>query len=200
MKTILALDVAFANIGWAIIEPYTDGARVIAMGAIKNPSDPSMKKRNIRKADSTTERTQKIYRELKEVAEEYKPSGVIAEKPGGNAKSTTAAKAMAVANAVCDIFVFEQGLPAEWTTEADGKMAMCRKRSASKKEMQMACLKKFPETVPMVPKSKSKKSITGLESWFEHASDAIAAYEAVKYGMLVKMLAQDNGARKGLTF
>lgn len=202
MKTILALDVAFANIGWAIIEPYTDGARIIAVGSIKNPSDPDTKKRNIRKADSMTERTQKIYRELKEVAEEYKPSGVIAEKPGGNAKSTTSAKAMAVANAVVDIFVFEKMLPAEWTTEAEGKIAMCRNRSASKKEMQQTCLKKFPELKAMVPKSKDKKSISGYEGWFEHAADAIAGYLAAQYGTLVKMMAHDNGSMhdKGLTF
>lgn len=200
MKTILALDVAFTNIGWAIIEPYTDGAHVVAVGSIKNPSDPSTKKRNIRKADTMTERTQKIYRELRDVVDEWKPAGVIAEKPGGNAKSTTSAKAMAVANATVDILVFERMLPAEWTTEADGKLAMCRNRSASKKDMQMTCLKKFPELKPLVPKSKNKKSITGLESWFEHVADAVAAFEAAKYGTLAKMIAQDNGTKGKLMF
>ncbi len=193
-KKIIALDVAFTNIGWAIITPYTDGFTVDAIGSIKNPSDPKKKKRNIRKSDIQTERVQKVYQELKDVILEHKPSGVIAEIPGGNAKSTTSAKAMEAANTIVAITVHEQMLPAEWTTEADGKLALCRKRSASKLDMQRAAMKLIPELEGMVPKSKSPKSKSGYESWFEHVADAIAAFISARYGTLAKMIAQSNGS------
>lgn len=191
-KKIIALDVAFTNIGWAIITPYTDGFTVDAIGAISNKSDGSTKKRNIRKSDVMTERVQKVYQELKDVIAEHKPSAVIAEMPGGNAKSTTSAKAMEAAKTIVAITVHEQMLPAEWTVEADGKMAMCRNRSASKLDMQRAAIKLVPELEGMV--AKSKKSKSGYEAWFEHVADAIAAFVSARYGMVVKMIANDNGS------
>jgi Holliday junction resolvasome RuvABC endonuclease subunit len=196
MKKLIALDVAYTNIGWAIITPYTGRADIIAVGTVENKADTSVKKRGIRDSDVKIERIQKLFRGIREVVQEYGPMAVIAEIPGGGGKSSRSVAGMAMGTAVVAALVEVEGLPAEWTTEGEGKIAVCRDKTASKIQMQKAILKKYPSLKGMVPKGKTSLGVPG---WFEHSADAIAAYEAAKYGMLVKMLAKDNDAG-GMTF
>lgn len=194
MKKILAMDVAYTNIGWASIEPYTDAAVINDVGTIKNPAPKAKTKKSVRDSDLKIERLQRLYRELKELIALHEPDGVIAEIPGGGGKSSKAVAGMAMGTAIVAAAIEELGLAAEWTTERDGKLAVCRRADASKLEMQSAIFKKFPELRKMVPKSKSPKSKSGYEGWFEHSADAIAAYEAAKHGTLVRFCKNANGA------
>jgi Holliday junction resolvasome RuvABC endonuclease subunit len=193
-KQILALDVAFTNIGWALIEPYTDGEKIIALGTVENKSDPHQKKRGIRDSDIDMDRMQKLYAGIQRVIDKHRPYAVIGEIPGGGGKSSKSVAGMAKGKCVVAIVTYVNALPAEWTTESEGKMAMTGRKDASKLDMQAAVVKKFPDAGKLAPKSKRSKS--GYEGWFEHSADAIAAYEAARYGMLRKMTAQLNGSLK----
>jgi len=192
MIKLLALDVAFTNIGWAVIAPYTDGAEVLAVGTIKNPSD-AKKKKSIRDSDLKIERCRFVYRSLVDLVYDNDVKGIVAEIPGGGGKSHKATAGMAMGTCLISCAVEQVGLPADWTTESDGKMCVCRNKGASKLDMQKAILKMYPETRKLVPKSDKARS--GVEGWFEHAADAIAAFEAAKRGAVVSMLSTLNGAK-----
>jgi len=193
MKKLLALDVAFANIGWAVIEPYTDGQVFVSIGTIQNKATTKKRKKHLRASDDKIDRIQKVSRELYQVIADNDVSAVVAEIPGGGGQGANSLVGMALGTAIVALAVDGLQLPAEWTTEDEGKLAMCGDRKASKIEMQHTCLKKFPELLTMVPRSKSVKSLSGYEGWFEHAADAIAAYLAAQHGTLVRLLAQANG-------
>lgn len=191
MVQIMALDVAYTNIGWAVIEPYTDGARIIAVGAIRNPSD-AKKKKHILDSDMNIERIRFLYRELKDVLYSYDVKGIVAEIPGGGGKSHKATAGMARGTSVVACVVEQVGMPADWTTEADGKMALCRNRNASKTDMQAAAVRMFPEVLDL---DIAGDCANGYAGWFEHAADAIAAYLAARTGTVVSMIATLNGKR-----
>lgn len=190
MKRVLALDVAYTNIGWAIIEPFNNVDRVIAVGDLKNPCD-TKKKKTVRASSMMVDRVTLQYTQLREIYLKYKPSGIVAELPVGGGKSSKAAEGMALGTAIVSILVAQFNIPAEWTTPEDGKVAMCRSKTASKFDMQAEAMVKFPELREMVPTSTRSK--TGFEAWFEHSADACAAFLSAKHGTLVRYIADDNG-------
>jgi Holliday junction resolvasome RuvABC endonuclease subunit len=190
MKKVLTLDVAYTNIGWAVIEPYKNSDIITNIGCISNKSDPK-KKKAMYASNVMVERVGKLYRNLRDVYLEHKPSAIVAEIPTGGGKSHKATEGMALGTSVAAILTTQFDIPVEWTTPDDGKVAMCRCKTASKLQMQAAAISKFPELRRMVPVSKRSKS--GYESWFEHSADAIAAFLAARNGSLVRYLADDNG-------
>jgi len=192
MKKVLALDVAYAHLGWALIEPYRNKAIVTAVGCIHNSSDPKKKKVTLA-SNYTVDRIAKVYRELKDVYVVRRPNCVIAEIPTGGAKSNTAAAGMAMGQAIVTCLITEFDVSTQWTTPTEGKIALCGSKTASKIQMQHTALQKFPELREMVKKSTNPKSLSGLEGWFEHSADAVAAFLAARSGSLVRYLADDNG-------
>jgi len=191
MKKVLTLDVAYAHLGWAVIEPYLGQDIIVAVGCIKNPSDPKKKKQNLRASSVTIERIAYLYRELRAVYQEHKPGCLIAEIPGGGGKSSKSVAGMAMGTSVVAALVTQFEIPSEWTTQDAGKIALCRCKGASKFEMQAAAMKKFPELTTMVKKNKQSK--TGYDATFEHGADAIAAFLAARHGALIRYLADANG-------
>ena len=192
MQRVLALDVAFAHLGWAIIEPYKNQDVVTHVGCIDNKSDPK-KKKTLLASNYTADRVAKVYQELSNIYDEYKPHCIVAELPTGGGKSMKAVEGMSLGMGIVVCLVTANAAAAQWTTPNEGKIAMCRSKTASKLDMQSAAMDKFPELREMVPKSKDKKSQSGLEGWFEHSADAVAAYLAARRGSLVRYLAEANG-------
>jgi Holliday junction resolvasome RuvABC endonuclease subunit len=190
MKTVLALDVAYAHMGWAVIEPYQNKSVVERVGCIDNKSI-TKKKKVLYTADYELQRVTRLYKELKKVYVTSRPSCVIAEIPASGGRSQQSAAAMAMGKTIVACLVAEYEVPAQWTSPDDGKMALCNSLQATKLQMQAAAMEQFPELRKMVPKSK-RKSKSGYEGWFEHAADAIAAFVAARDGNLVRFLAAAN--------
>ncbi len=164
---ILALDIAFANLGWAIME---DG-KPVAWGTIV--SKPT-KVKNVRVSDDFAFRCGEISSELKEVIEKYKPQGIIGELPHGSqnakaAKSGGAAVGLVTAVACCF------NLPCEWISEGDSKKAALGKRSATKEEAMEWARGAFLDI-----------SFPTVKCRFEHVADAIMAYNGLKNGVLAR--------------
>jgi len=196
MKKVLALDVAYAHIGWAVIEPYRSKDTIVAAGCIENKSEPK-KKKEVRAASLRVERISRLYLELRDIYREYEPDCLVAELPHGGGKSNTAVASMAMGTAIVSCLVAQFDIPAEWTTPTEGKVAMCRKKTANKVEMQMTALDKYSELRTIVPVSKTSK--TGRPGWFEHSADAIAAYLAARRSALIRLLADANTGCAGGT-
>ncbi len=190
MKTVLALDVSYTNIGWAIIEPYQNKDLVIEVGTIKNPSD-AQKKKEFLTSNYDIQRIAKVYTELKEIYQTRKPNCIVAEIPSSGGRSQISAIGMARGTTLVACLVTEFSIPAQWTTPDDGKIALYGSKKASKVQMIHAAIKQFPEVLEMV--STSKRSKSGYEGWFEHSADAIAGFLAARKGSLVRYLADDNG-------
>jgi Holliday junction resolvasome RuvABC endonuclease subunit len=190
MKRILALDVSYTNIGWSIIEPYTNRDIVTHIGNIKNNSD-AKKKKVLLSSSYETERISKVYNQLKDIYLEYKPNGLIAEIPASGGRSQISAVGMARGSTIVTCLVAEYSIPALWTTPDEGKLAMCGDKTASKFKMQDTAIKKYPELKELAPVSKRSKS--GYEGWFEHSADSVAGFLAARNGSLVRYLADDNG-------
>lgn len=168
---LLSLDVSFRNMGWAVF----DKGEVVACGVIT--TEAKSKKSRVRTADDTAMKAAQIAAELREVVTAYEVKGVVGELPSGGAKSAAAMKLMGMATATTAACLELLGLPAEWVTPNDVKMAACGNRSASKEEVMDACRKRFAHHG--FPKAKSA---------FEHIADACFAYVAAsKGGNLVKL-------------
>lgn len=190
MKTVLALDVAFTNIGWAIIEPYNNKDLVTTIGNIANPSN-AKKKKVLLTSSYTTQRIAKVYEELREVYEKHKPNCIVAEIPASGGRSQISAVGMARGVTIVSCFVTQYAIPSQWVSPEDGKVALCGNKKASKIDMMNTAVKLYPELKELAPVS--KRSTSGYEGWFEHSADAIAGFLAARNGSLIRYLADDNG-------
>lgn len=190
MKTVLALDVAFTNIGWSIIEPYHNRDLVTKIGNIANPSD-AKKKKALLTSSYATQRIAKVYSELREIYETHKPSCIVAEIPSSGGRSQISAVGMARGVTIVSCLVTHFSIPAQWVSPEDGKVALCGNKKASKIDMMNASVRLYPELKELAPVSKRSKS--GFEGWFEHAADSVAGFRAARDGNLIRFLADDNG-------
>jgi len=165
---ILALDIAFASMGWAVIEKGV----VVECGTIKTAKT---KNKQTRVADDRAWRCAQIAQELKRVIDEHNVGGVVGELPSGS-QNASACSMLGMAMGVVVGVIETTGLPAEWISPTDSKKAATGRRSASKEEMMDWCRKAHPYYT--FPKTKTV---------FEHVADAIAAYNGLKPGNLVKI-------------
>jgi Holliday junction resolvasome RuvABC endonuclease subunit len=164
---ILALDIAFANLGWVVM----DGGVPIAHGTIRSAKT---KKKNVRVSDDFAFRCGEIGSELIGIIEKYQPHGVIGELPHGS-QSAIAAKSLGAASGIVAGVVSCNGLPIEYISEGDSKKAALGVRSASKEDAMDWCRGKYPDI--KWPKAKCV---------FEHIADAVMAYNGMKNGVLVR--------------
>jgi len=165
--SILALDIAFANTGWAVMR----GGKIVACGTIHTEK---AKQKSVRVSDDRAARAAALADGLKEVIETHKPSGLVGELPSGS-QSATPANLLGWASGVVVGVATAYGIPCEWISESDSKKAALGKRSAAKWEMMEWARSKWPDVV--FPKSAAK---------FEHIADSLAAYNGLKNGVLVR--------------
>jgi len=166
--SLLSLDVGFRATGWTVFE----SGKIRACGVIL--TDPATKK-TTRNSDDNAFRAARIALELKGICETYAVQGVVGEMPSGGAQSARAMAHMALATGCVAATFSILGLPVEWTTPNEVKIAVCGVRAASKDDIMTAIKKRFDFDFP-----KSKVV-------FEHIADSCGAYLAMRNGNLVKL-------------
>lgn len=172
MQSVLALDIGFAALGWAVVDPNKPPV-VRAAGVLR--TKPSAKRRGIRVADSDCERCAELARGISMLLAQWTISGVIVEVPHGGAKSARAARAMGLATGVVASVLAVKRVPVEWVTPAMVKRATTGELCASKEDVQAGVLHAFGAA----PWSREPRCNR------EHIADACGAYLAASNGNLV---------------
>lgn len=193
MGRVLALDVAFASMGWAIMEP--DGDDWVCVDGYVIETKKSAKKRGIRVADDDARRSTELFATLSAICGKCGIKGIIAEMPPGGSQNATASKCLGMAKAIVACLAEVHSLPTEWITPDEGKIASTGKKGASKVQVQRGVLKVYPNCAKSfklkqeTKKAKLKRGSEVLyENRFEHTADAVAAFMAAKKGSLVRLL------------
>lgn len=210
--TLLTLDVGFEHTGWAVIERHKDEDRFVDVGVITTKK--SDKKQKVRMADENAMRGAQIATGLDLIIKVYGCRAMIGELPSGGAKSALAMRSMAAATTAVSAAAAILGIPSEWCSPNDVKLATVGKKSATKAEIMdaVACRyrwqvdtkthhsiigkgKRKGQTVEVVTKKfhipcagvndHKVKEIPG--GMFEHIADAIGAYWAMRDSNLVRM-------------
>jgi Holliday junction resolvasome RuvABC endonuclease subunit len=181
----MALDVGFRNTGVAIMQHRGGKWLPIHVECIRTKK--SDKKSGIRVADDNIRCTQDIYRRLMELAKDNDIAGVVAETPSAGGKSSRAVLAMGLASATVACVVESLGLPAEWVTPRESKIALAGSATASKEEMKESAARTWPTTTKNYKRHKTSGRLPGT---YEHIADALATFEAAKNGQVVRLLAQ----------
>lgn len=164
---ILALDIAFANLGWAVLHE----GELIAIGVIRTEKD---KRKSTRSSDDKAARAAVLSSGLIKVINEYKPSGIVGELPHGSINAS-AANLLGYASGVVVAIATAFNLPCEWISEGESKLAAIGKRTGTKTEMMKWAAGAF-----------EVGSISENKSRFEHIADALAAYNGLRNGILVR--------------
>ncbi len=200
-RSILALDVGFAKTGWAIFQNH----KPVECGLITNPKS---KQKNILVANEYVTRAGFLARSIKSLIEDYHITCIVGELPSGGSQNASAMAKMSMATAIMGSVVTLLGIPAEWCTPADVKIATCGTTTATKPDMMNRIGLMFgysPTTSKMVNCKRSANFPKGQREEFtyylcnqqfgvgafEHIADACGAYLALQDGNLVKMLARD---------
>lgn len=205
--TILALDVGFANTGWAVFDTAQcdEGAGfnevVIDVGCITTSRAP--KKRKVRLADENALRGALIASTVRDIVEMYGCIGIIGEMPSGGAKSASAMRDMAAATVAVSAAAAILRLPTDWCSPADVKRAACGIATATKIEIMDAVADFYKWEVKRTMASNGvcrSKYIVQCQTCgrtfpggkFEHVADAIAAYWALRHSNVVNFARQSG--------
>jgi hypothetical protein len=133
---------------------------------------------------------------------------IVGEMPSGGAKSAMAMRCMAAATTAVAATAAVLGVPAEWCTPTDVKLATTGLKSGTKDEV-MASVAAYYGWAVQAKKVRRKTGVSerktfyvpcrglGLNEFrmvpggvFEHIADAIGAYWAMRDSNLVRMFAQ----------
>lgn len=178
-KTIVCVDPAFAATG-VVVMSY-DGAAWTLVDAGLIETEKSDKKRGVRVADDTVERSRLIFRSLSQVVEQHKASALACELPSGGGKSASAVKAMALATGIIACLAERYSLPSEWLSPSEVKEALAGCKNAGKPAMMATALKLHPQLSNWCRKGRPLNK-------FEHVADAVGVFEAARNGQVVRML------------
>ena len=188
---LLSLDVGFAKTGWSVF----DGGQPVACGITQQPKSA---KKSVRTADDNVFRAGLLATSLKSIIEQYGCKAVIGELPSGGAQSASAMRDMAAATCTIAGVVACLGIPCEWCTPRDVKIAATGLQSGTKEEIMLAVCRRYYWQIDL----KTRTNIKGTEvksytfyvlgkkypgGVFEDIADSIAAYWALSTGNMVKM-------------
>ncbi|MDQ4074781.1 MAG: crossover junction endodeoxyribonuclease RuvC, partial [Chloroflexota bacterium] len=121
---ILGIDPGTAIVGWGIVEGEGQELSLVECGTIRTPPNTPL-----------VERIAKIYRELNEILDQYRPDGVGIEQLFF-ARNVTTALPVAHARGVMLLAVHQRGLPLEEFTPLQIKQAVTGYGGADKHQMQ----------------------------------------------------------------
>jgi len=173
---ILALDVALANTGYAVIDMKDDS--LVDTGIITTSLHPDVKKGKKPKTMDQMDRINKIIDVLQKVTYEHRVElgAICAELPTGGSHSAAALEAMSIAKTVVIVFARLTGLDFYPVTPHQVKMTTGQ-RYASKIRIQIKISKMYPT---LRKEYRSTRSKSGFKDDFEHVADAISGYYAAK--------------------
>ncbi len=167
---VLALDPSLTAFGWAVIS----GRKIITFGCEK--TEPAKQKTRIRKGDDRMQRIAKLVSALIDICNRYEIALIVSELPHGS-QSAVAATALGLVSGMVQTFADVKEIPLEWFSEADSKLSLLGKRSATKEE-----------TITKVNAHFDVKW-TGVKYKDEAVADAISIYfHAEKYSPILKYL------------
>ena len=186
-RKIACLDLALTNTGWVIAD-LSGKERIIKVGVIQTP--PASTKRAKSRKQTVGEldwaRSQKLASELTSLLKEHGIQHVYVECPTGGAKSSRAAKSMALAkgaaSAVCSVL----DIPATLFTPQQAKKAATGQNNATKSQVKAAALKEFDYYDGWVKNSKGALVKGVNEHIFDSCSVLMCARRTVSYKELMK--------------
>ena len=192
--TLLALDMAFGNIGYTV---WCDG-RPIACGLI---TSEKRKNKKLRVADCDADQCASMSMELREIIDGQSCGGIVAEIPSGS-QSAIAAKCNGLVIGLVSTLAAAIGKPIEFCTPDSVKKSTVGKKNASKMEIMDWVIGEFGGGKSVkeakITKGKNKGKVqerityTFLDTAFpktkfEHVADSVGAYMASRSGNLVRM-------------
>jgi len=164
---ILALDIAFKNTGWALLEK----AKLIKYGTIRTEKST---RKTTSVSNDKADRAAHIASELMVLIQENKVQGIVAELPSGSQNASAAnllgwASGVVVAVATCG------SIPCEWISQGDSKKASLGVRAATKEA-----------TMEWATQEYSYITFPSAKCHFEHVADALSAYNGLKNSILIR--------------
>lgn len=129
---ILTNDPSMTAWGWAVIELSKDSEEILEYGCIK--TEPTPKKKRIRKSDDRIRRLNEITKELIRIHKKYDIDWILSEAPHGSQSAVAAIMIGATTGLLCS-FALSWEIPIEWYSEGDSKKFLTGKRSVSKSDM-----------------------------------------------------------------
>ena len=164
---ILALDVAFLNMGWCVVH----NGQPVAWGTIHTPPP---KNKKILASSAYATRCNILSSAMVDIIREHKPKGIVAELPTGS-QNAKAAKLLGGAVGIVAMLGAGCNLPIEWILEGDSKLAAYGKRVGTKEKAMEWATTKYPQT-----------NFDMCITKFEHVADALMAYNGLRNDVLVR--------------
>jgi len=195
IKSLMCVDVGFSNMGVTI---YTNEG--LTFCDVIN-SEKSARK-TTRVSDDNARRVALLAKGLRDLCELHSVVGICAEAPSGSQNARALAH-MSMALAVVSVSAFFLGLPVEYYSAMEVKVALTGNKKASKQEMMVAAAQKFgfcidTKTIKIGKGKRSGKtsvqqsfSFNGQRysaAAFEHIADSIGVWFAAQHNNLVRMV------------
>ena len=181
-KYIACLDLALTNTGWVIAD-LSGKEKIVEVGIIQTP--PASTKRAQSRKQTVGEldwaRSQKLAEELRALLVEHNVQHVYVECPTGGAKSSRAAKSMALAKGAASAVCAGLELPATLFTPQQAKKAATGSNNATKSEVKTAAIKEFSYYDGWVKNSKGALVKGVNEHIFDACSVLMCARRTVSY-------------------
>jgi Holliday junction resolvasome RuvABC endonuclease subunit len=129
-SVILSNDPSITAWGWVVID--VEDQVCLEAGCIK--TQPNHKKLRIRKGDDTVRRISEINSELLSLFKKYEVKYILSELPHGS-QSAVSAVMLGIVTGIMQTISDAKNIGIEWYSEADSKLCILGKRSATKDEM-----------------------------------------------------------------
>jgi len=194
IKSLMCVDVGFSNMGVTL---YTNGG--LSHCYLIN-TEKSVKK-TTRVSDDNARRVAMLAKGLRDLCELHSVVGICAEAPSGSQNARALAH-MSMALAVISVSAFFMGLPVEYYSAMEVKVALTGNKKASKQEMMIAAAQKFGFCIDTkiinIGKGKRSGKTSTQQSFslfgqkhaassFEHIADSIGVWFAAQHNNLVRM-------------
>lgn len=175
---VLGIDPGFANIGCAVLRLTPTSEVPVLMEVIR--TSKSAAKRNVRASEDNLDRAKEITAELLRLIAAYDIRLICAETMSFPRSSSSAAK-MAMCWGVLAAVAHAHSIPVVQASPQEIKKVLCRKKDASKEEVQAALRERYPcmlEAGNADVKTSILKDVP--RSLWEHPYDAAAAVVACR--------------------
>lgn len=200
MRNILAIDVGFSNMGFAVVNPKRTAVDCGVFVTEKSA------KKTTRVADDYATRSGQLAKQIAGIIHSNEICGIVAELPSGGAQNAKAIAQMNMATAILSSVASLLNVPCEWTTPSEVKRAMTGNKTASKNEIMESAIRQWGGKI-VNKQTKCKKSVNFPDGErtnssyffcnkfrpaceFEHIADALGAYMALSDSVLIRMSAQ----------
>lgn len=138
---IMTNDPSMTGWGWAVIDPKDN--TVVDCGMIH--TEPANKALRTRKGDDRVRRVQELTFELIRVIKKYHIALIVSELPHGS-QSAVAAIMIGISTGVMQALGDALGVPVEWFSESDAKLAAANRRHVPKGHMVAIMENLYPDT------------------------------------------------------